>query len=253
MSKYQQNFFEKINYKSKNQNKALQHSDIRFGASVRQFYKTLSTILLLTFGHHITAQVGVNVGFSTFNQSQFNDHFDQSFDQNQNGMTISLDYWFRLKQKRLEFLPTLFYSVYKDYEMSSYGFQFRSTIYPFDFQGDCNCPTFSKENELLKKGFFIRLAPGIGNWSASSNQLEGFENVSNLSAWLPEIGGAVGLDIGITNLLTVSPEVKLRYVFGGNWEGAMFNIQSLRILEPSIRIGLRFDEKNYGFKQRRRR
>ena len=203
----------------------------------------------------LSAQVGLNVAYGTFDQAVIGTHVGESDAPQKSGVVLSLDYWFRLKQKRLEFLPTIYYANYGgSYEVTNYGFQFRTTIYPFDLAGDCNCPTFSKENELLKKGFFIRLAPGIGNWSASVASIPVFEDRPDYDSWVPEIGGAVGLDIGVSNLITISPEIRLRRIFGSTWdEVPEINLDGFTLIEPAVRIGMRFDEKNYGFKTRRRR
>ena len=98
------------------------------------------------------AQVGISLGYSSLDKSSIADKFEViviSDSEHTSGLALAFDYWFRLKQKRLEFLPTLYYTNhYSAYKIKNIGFQFRTTIYPFDFAGDCNCPTFSKENEL---------------------------------------------------------------------------------------------------------
>ncbi len=209
--------------------------------------------LLLSLGLH--AQIGLGLAYSTFDQAVFGSHFDLKKSEKTSSVLVSLDYWFRLKQKRLEFLPTIYAVSYGgDFETKTLGFQFATTVYPFDFAGDCNCPTFSKENDLIKKGFFIRVIPGIGHWTADASSIRGYEGSDNLDVWLPEIAFAAGLDIGISNLLTISPEIGLRHIFNGTWGGMVnFDFDGFDLFEPGIRFGFRFDEKNYGFKSRRRR
>ena len=169
--------------------------------------------------------------------------------EDESGFSIGLDYWFRLKRKRLEFLPTIFYSSYQgENNIANFGLRANTSIYPFDFSGDCNCPTFSKENDLLKKGFFIRLSPGLSYWQTKPFESE----VEKTDAWLAEIMAGMGLDIGISNLLTISPEIRIRHIFESSWNGVVeYNTDNFQLLEPNIRIGFRLDKKNYGFKRRR--
>lgn len=218
--------------------------------------KTIFVILTIILSIATSkSQVGISAHYSSFDESTFSERFEQGQIDQLSAVSVSLDYWFRLKQKRLEFLPTFYFTSYGgDYNVKNYGFQFRATVYPFDFAGDCNCPTFSKENDLIKKGFFIRLAPGIGNWTASAKHINGFEESEDLSDLIPEVSLGVGLDIGITNLLTISPEVRYRQIFSGTWNGqANFTFDGFGVFEPGVRIGLRFDKKNYGFKRPKRR
>lgn len=200
------------------------------------------------------AQVGINVHYETWSGDVFGDHFQVSGIANASAPMLGIDYWFRLKQKRVEFLPTLYFVDFgDDFKTKQIGMQFRGTIYPFDLEGDCNCPTFSKEKGVIQKGFFIRLAPGFSFTSANS-EIAGLDVSETTNMVLPEIGTAIGIDFGVSNLLTISPELRYRYVFGGKWEND-FNdsFSGTGSLAPGLRLGLRFDEKNYGFKPRRRK
>ncbi len=146
---------------------------------------------------------------------------------NQNGQHVSLEYNFRLKQRRLEFRPgigyrTTFNGEFGDGHFSAVDLDLGVAIYPFDFAGDCHCPTFSKEGELFKKGFFLEVTPGIS--------AQKFERVdSRLSDHLPlpiqskhfvgKIGGAAGLDIGIFRQLTLTPMISVTFLTSSDWDG----------------------------------
>jgi hypothetical protein len=145
----------------------------------------------------------------------------------QNGQHVSLEYNFRLKQKRLEFRPGIGYrSTFSgksgDGQFTSFDLDLGVAIYPFDFAGDCHCPTFSKEGELFKKGFFLEVTPGVGT--------QKFERVdSRLSDHLPfpiqskhllgKIGGSAGLDIGIFRQLTLTPMISATLLTSTDWDG----------------------------------
>lgn len=146
---------------------------------------------------------------------------------NQDGQHISLEYNFRLKQKRLEFRPGIGYrstfsGKFGDGQFTAFDLDLGVAIYPFDFAGDCHCPTFSKEGELFKKGFFIEVTPGVSE--------QKFERVdSRLSDHLPlpiqsknlvgKIGGSAGLDIGILRQLTLTPMISATLLTSTDWDG----------------------------------
>ena len=206
---------------------------------------------------NVRGQVGVHTFYSSYDAIGLSRAPLVQTDHTETGIGFGLDYWFRLKQKRIEFLPTIYYINYGgDHKIQNYGFQFRATIYPFDLAGDCNCPTFSKENELLKKGFFLRLSPGIGIIKADADPNISHEELGEIDNVVPEISFGAGLDIGISNLITITPELRYRYIFPSEHYGPANNrvrMGDVRMFEPALRVGFRFDEKNYGFKRPRRR
>ena len=134
---------------------------------------------------------------------------------NGSGISLGLDYWFRLKNQRIEFLPELNYSLFRSAPLSNnedisvdfISFYFNTNIYLLDLLNDCNCPTFSKQNDFFKKGFFIQISPGLTlpNFYYSADQ-------SNQAGTIvANIGLGLGLDIGLTDLITISPIIKARY------------------------------------------
>lgn len=125
------------------------------------------------------------------------------------GYEIDLGYWFRLKNKRLEFIPEIGYtSLPGNDEISASGFNVNLNvlIYPLDFHNDCNsCPTFSKEGGTIKKGFHWIIAPSWANLSLETPLIDLSSN--DLSTF--RLGLGAGLDIGVTNLLAVTPIIMI--------------------------------------------
>ena len=173
-----------------------------------------------------------------------------------NGPELQLGYWFRLPTKRVEFLPT----VYATGEFSDqpsyreYGALFKTNVYPFDFGGDCDCPTFGKQGPKLEKGFFVQLAPGYAR--SERNPLPGeFPLTIEDRATFFVFSGGIGLDIGVTNFLTVTPLASARYQ--ATQQGGVFPLEGFSPdrfrLESGRRwtyqLGLqllaRFDHKRY--------
>lgn len=123
------------------------------------------------------------------------------------GYLVGLNYWVRLKNTRIEFFPEVNYSVVNptsslgfqpDFQLRRWGLTLPASFYLFDFKGDCDCPTFSKQNDLFKKGFFLQL---LISGQLERSQTDLAKNTQqNLGA-----GGGIGLDIGISDFLTLTP------------------------------------------------
>jgi len=174
----------------------------------------------------------------------------------QNGIQASLEYHFRLKQKRLEFHPGVGYrTTFNQSDLTGYfssiDIDLSTSIYPFDFAGDCHCPTFSKDGELFKKGFFLEVIPGIG-----------FQNFTRLRsnpddpANLPikddnvvlKLGGAAGLDIGLSDQFTLTPMFSVTLLAPQEWnglrlDGAPETLDNYIYLGAGIRLTYTVDER----------
>ena len=175
-------------------------------------------------------QFGVNVKY-LFGQSETLDTENLS----QDGIQASLEYSFRLKQKRIEFHPGLGYrfTFFKEgnyfVEDETHGYfnsidlDFNTSIYPFDFAGDCDCPTFSKDGNIIKKGFFIEVSPGLAyqtlhrEYYYSDPGAPEVPIVSSNLLWKLSIGG--GIDIGITETFTLTPLFSWTKLANKEWEG----------------------------------
>jgi len=124
-----------------------------------------------------------------------------------------LEYGFRLKKKRIEFHPGIGYRIAlrgpdPEGRINSADLDFGIAVYPFDFEGDCNCPTFSKEGDVLKKGFFLEFLPGL-SWQQFSRtahlpgMTEPLTSTDNQTTF--KLGLGMGLDIGLSDRWTFTP------------------------------------------------
>ncbi|HFA50904.1 MAG TPA: hypothetical protein ENJ95_17990 [Bacteroidetes bacterium] len=223
--------------------------------------KIIVPLILFLFSFSLFGQIGINGAYKTFAADEWMELINGFTDINidsPNGYYIGLDYWFRLKQKRIEFLPEIGYSSLSanssssNIEINLLAFHFNTNIYPLDFKGDCDCPTWSKGGKFFEKGFFIQLSPGIikSNIDISSDTQLTDEKTSYF-----EIGMGAGIDIGISDFVTLTPIVKY-YITpkteywpsepATDFGPAKSNIKQLY---AGLRVGFRFDEK----KNRRRR
>jgi len=174
-------------------------------------------------------QFGVNVKY-LLGQSETLEAYRHS----QDGIHVSLEYGFRLKEKRLEFHPGLGYrfTFYNEgnytLEDELFGYfnaidlDLNTSIYPFDFAGDCDCPTFSKDGNIIKKGFFLEVSPGLAyqTFHRQDAAFEGLEGIlpaasSNLAF---KISVGAGLDIGLSEQFTLTPLFSWTKISNEKWE-----------------------------------
>ncbi len=168
-----------------------------------------------------------------------------------------IDYWFRLKKYRLEFLPavhaqyaheTITLDVNTSGELSWLTIEFIPTLqfYPLDFNNDCNCPTFSKQGQFLKKGFFLSIAPGVAYSMLRGKKTQ----VTVINEFIGLIRAGAGLDIGVSDLLTLSPSIQYQKAQPLDWRNLFVNPGSAKQdvysgLFLNVRLGWRLDKKNY--------
>ncbi len=151
-----------------------------------------------------------------------------------------LAYWFRLKKIRLEFHPEVYYQ--KDIQASviswsAFGFSAHTQVYPFDFGNDCQCPTFSKQGQYLKKGFYLFITPGIRQLKYDQAGLE----ASGESDLGYVAGAGMGFDFGLGNVVTISPMIGYNYQFFN--QNSLFNRVSS--WNGGIRLFFRWDSENF--------
>lgn len=199
------------------------------------------------------AQVGINLAYQ-LNQTDGWLADEVSGSVLADGYKVGLDYWFRLKNQRIEFMPELSYAFYEsapaantyDFRIEFFSLQFNTNIYLLDLLNDCNCPTFSKQNDFFQKGFFIRLAPGVTGIRFNGKQAT-MEPNSRLGQLQPMLALGAGLDIGISDLMTISPVFTANYIPNAKWNGS----DLYTIYQPTadfwqftagLRLGLRFDD-----------
>lgn len=177
----------------------------------------LITIIFLALGTSAFAQFGLRAGISSYKISS------QDVSLTEMGGEVAGHYWFRLKNLRIEFYPEISYSSYNHnefaytrditYDWTQWGVGVPIRIYPLDLKSDCDCPTFSKQNDLIKKGLFLLVSPGYylsTRMNFEVNESDWSTPPDVVSTWESNFGLAfgVGLDIGLSDLVTLSPAVQ---------------------------------------------
>ncbi len=143
------------------------------------------------------------------------------------GIEYGLSYWFRLKNYRVEFLPELSFQNTQGQRLNGEGLEFakqsfylnfNTQIYTLDIEGDCNCPTWGKDGSFIEKGFFVGINPAIAYHKLEilDNENETGSNENTMINF--RLGVSTGLDIGITEWITISPYITLNYTPSLVWE-----------------------------------
>ncbi len=244
---------------------------------MRQYLQTIIFFIGLIFiGHSATAQIGIRAKYLKNgidnDQAKLISELGFIDDALSTGYGLGVDYWFRLKTTRIEFLPELGFN-YSQTDLEAVAgkasidynhiyFNLNTRIYPMDFEGDCDCPTFSNQSTLIKKGFYFELSPGVGYYTSHYDTSlptvinpEGETITASEDAISYKIGLAVGLDIGVSNLLTINPYAMYNYHFGREYANSVIRLNpnilvdiqgsNMSQVELGLRFAFRFDAKNY--------
>jgi|AntRauTorckE5430_2_1112549.scaffolds.fasta_scaffold00703_5 hypothetical protein len=173
------------------------------------------------------------------------------------GGELAVNYWFRLPKQRIAFLPTLYYSTARaDVEAANnkfqeLGFQLKTNIYPFDFLGDCDCPTFGKQGPQLQKGLFLQLSGGYAAYRTNIS-VANIDFTDNQHGFT--FGGGIGMDIGVSKLVTITPIASVRIgtqayqelqISDGNGPPIGTGGPKLTTFQLGILTSFRFDHKRY--------
>jgi hypothetical protein len=229
----------------------------------------IKSSLLLTFCVVIfsiinsSAQFGIRLKYNSNNYKNWESAINQRYNTKNtllpSGYEIGLDYWFRLEKRRIEFMPELYFSqsattytgteILDKINVTGVGFNFHTQIYALDFEGDCNCPTFSKSGTSIDKGLFFHFTPGLLYHTTSAT----FDPVASMTVdpfkkLIFRAGVGVGIDIGLSDLLTITPMLSYYFSTAMNWDTYLQSSTNLSQLQFTLRLGFRPD---YGRKRRR--
>jgi len=101
-------------------------------------------------------------------------------------------------------------------------------IFFLSLEADCDCPTFSREAGLLEKGLFAEFLTGASFFQAEMTNDNSIISEDNGVTF--KIGFGLGVEIGITDLVTISPFVRYQRYFNAEWEDLQ---QDLTTFDPS--------------------
>lgn len=240
---------------------------ISFQMKTVKFSVILISLLFLSID--VSGQFGLRMKYNNNNFSDWeaavNDRFNTDEKLYSPGYEVGLDYWFKLKKRRIEFMPEISYAlastkynnaILTETKFTSYNFNFHTQIYALDLEADCDCPTFSKQGPSINKGLFFHFTPGVSYYNASTTFEQATDPaLTDAKGIAFKAGIGLGMDIGVSNLLTITPIISYYFNMGMNWEnlaltGAQLTDVSTnpRQLQFTLRLGFRPD---YGRGRRR--
>ena len=172
------------------------------------------------------AQIGVSVGGTLNNAAGWaitDLNNSTTYDLPGNSYFVSLNYEFSSKNYRIAFVPEIGGALFENdiidlgtFKNKTLRFQLNTHIYFLDFKGDCDCPTFSKKGNPLKKGLFLNISPGV---SYFANTLETLTSNSTDNLIKPNIGAGLGYDIGVNKNITLTTFANAYFFSGLTWPG----------------------------------
>lgn len=215
----------------------------------------LLSIILIGTVSSLQAQIGIRAQYHDVNALSWerlansNPSGSETASLNTMGYSVGLDYWFRLTNVRIEFFPEIGYSQLStysiadtDYDWTQYFARVHAHFYVLDFEEDCDCPTFSNQSPWFKKGFFLS-ASGGGGYSTFDVFYPEIETHTEIS-YFASIGA--GIDIGLSDLLTLTPHVQWAHWITPKWNGISNDTDLLAEKAPisavtfGLRVGFRF-------------
>jgi len=182
--------------------------------------------IFLFFPLFMKAQIGITLG-GIFNKAtgwMIEDKNNLStYQLPGNAISAGVNYEFNLNKNRIAFVPSFHFSAYKS-EVKDVGtfsnklvqFQFNMQVYILDLKGDCNCPTFSKKGNPIKKGLFATISPGAGY---IENNIQGISSNQKNVYISPDLGFGLGYDIGLNERITLTTFVNGYYFPVLKWPG----------------------------------
>jgi hypothetical protein len=215
---------------------------------MKQIWMLLCLVMIPVLGR---AQLGVSIGYGWGNAPDW--QMDLLTPPGE-GVLLGLEYALPIKQLRMELVPGLALSRLSTPEIlginttsTGYSAHLLWRIYPFDLQGDCNCPTFSRQGNLLQKGIWLAALGGV---TAMDNRInfDLLQGVSVRRTLNVLVGVQAGIDLGLSERLTLSPFLGYNYLPDVAWpELSTLLAPELLVTAPAvesavstIQLGVRF-------------
>ncbi len=165
-----------------------------------------------------------------------------------NNFKINAGYQIKIPETSMSFIPGLSsrYSRsnfgYVDYNMISVGLELPFKFFPFNMEGDCNCPDFSLRNKFFEKHFFLQVNSGLFYNFLKSQFNENVQNAvrkeNNLSVF---VGAGAGISFRFGKNFIISPALNYLYFFNDQWDRGFLFVDSEEIKSnhPEYELELR--------------
>jgi hypothetical protein len=186
----------------------------------------------------VFAQLGVNASYRFNNAREWNllNPANGSVTElPSDNVAFGIDYAIRFKGLRLEIVPEANYARYQVNEtdfgqlnQQTFSGFLNFNLYLLDLKGDCDCPTFRKSGNVVAKGLYLTLSPGFTVFEGKIEMLNGTRLSSRTYA--PSLAAGFGVDLGLSEKLTITPFGGFRYYPEARW----FGLEEALLLDPTI-------------------
>jgi hypothetical protein len=116
------------------------------------------------------------------------------------------------------------------YELTRVGIEAPIKIFPFNLEGDCDCPNFSMRNKFFEDNFFIMINNGI-NYNIKKYSDEAKMEFSNIN-FKAGLGG--GFAMPLAKGLILSPSVSYNLFFGDKWDSGFLHPTQEEVLKTTF-------------------
>ena len=208
-------------------------------------------MLLLVFYTNSFAQIGLIAQYHSQSAPVYYAKIDKPNEENIQLAGGGIDYTFRLKNYRVEFFPALVYlngsSKYPDentlgentLNLTTLGIQFNTHFYLFDIEGDCHCPTWSKDGDFLKKGFYLSLS--LNGYNTMFKE----EGIPDINLYYGALAIGLGIDIGLAKKITLTPSLQYELQQRKTISPGFISLENKQNTVSNLILGLRL---GYSFK-----
>lgn len=168
-------------------------------------------------------QAGIKIGYSLADNSKVDEYLvDNNTDFNlfRNNYNIGIGYQYIFEGTGMSLIPGLVYTFSKtkvgnaSLKFNRFSFELPFKFFPFNMEGDCNCPDFSMRNKFFEKHFFLLVNSGI-NYSIKNNSLVEDSVIKDVSY---SAGLGSGITIPLAKNILISPAVNYKWFFNDKWD-----------------------------------
>ena len=174
----------------------------------------------------VFGQLGISAAYFKMNAPNWGDYGAEIC---KDGFFSGVVYWFPEKKYRVDLRLKIFFGHTGQEQFTAtagerageiwranstfLGIRGNVRFYFFDWEGDCNCPTWSKRGDVFKKGFFVQFGPTAAMLKFEA-EIENFgvEEKFSSSETLYGLNIGAGIDLGLSELITLTPYFAAEYL-----------------------------------------
>lgn len=155
------------------------------------------------------AQIGITTALNFPETRVYLDEYQS----NKVGSEIAINGRFTIKSARLYVLPTIYWANNRVEtpgnitNFAEYGAQLKFNVYLFNLKEDKAQVRIDKPLDFVGRNLYLQLMGGYGIWEQLNGTFRDMERFTDGYVF----GGGVGIDIPLSDYLTVTPQFNLRH------------------------------------------